>query len=263
MHPTIAVEGSDAFDAISRSFSYVYSRPWTAGFYAAVTIAYGAVTYAFVRFFVWLLLFMTHFAIGLGVFAKRPIDQLPDSQRLISKLEAMWATPSYDNLYSRHPEVMNLGTENLTSWAIGVYVYIVLFMMAAYVFSFLYSSLTIIYYLLRNHVDATDLDDVYLEEPEEEFTEMTAAAPKDAAGAAAAPAGEAAKPKVDLPMAPPSTPTPPAGSTPAPAEPPPAAPPVSPAAPPPAPPAPEAPPPAGGTPEPPKPDAGKPEEPKS
>ena len=28
MYPTIAVEGSDSFDAISRSFSYVYVRPW-------------------------------------------------------------------------------------------------------------------------------------------------------------------------------------------------------------------------------------------
>ena len=27
MYPTIAVEGSDSFDAISRSFSYVYARP--------------------------------------------------------------------------------------------------------------------------------------------------------------------------------------------------------------------------------------------
>lgn len=250
MHPTIAVEGSDAFDAISRSFSYVYSRPWTAGFYAAVTIAYGAITYAFVRFFVWLMLFMTHWAISLGVFAQRPIDQPADSPRLMSKLDAMWATPAYDNLYSRHPEVTNLGTENLTSWAIGVYVYVVLFAMTAYVLSFFYSSLTIIYYLLRNHVDATDLDDVYLEEPEEEFTEMTTAAAKTEPAAAVAGAGtaEAPKPKVDLPMAP--TPS----SPPAPAAPPAADAPAAPAAPP-TPPAGDA---AAGGSTPPTPPAGEP-----
>ena len=28
MYPTVAVEGSDSFDAISRSFSYVFARPW-------------------------------------------------------------------------------------------------------------------------------------------------------------------------------------------------------------------------------------------
>jgi hypothetical protein len=255
MHPTIAVEGSDAFDAISRSFSYIYSRPWTAGFYAVITIGYGAITYAFVRFFVWLMLFMTHFAVGLGVFAKRPIDQPVDSPRLMSKLEAMWATPGYDNLYSRHPEFMNLPTENLTSYAIGLYVYIVLFAMAAYVLSYFYSSLTIIYYLLRNHVDATDLDDVYLEEPEEEFTEMTTAAPKDGA-ATAAPAGEAPKPKVDLPMAGGAAPTPAAGDAkppePAAPAPPPATPPAD---------AKPADPPAGGTP--PAGDAKPPEAPKT
>ena len=33
MYPTIAVEGSDSFDAITRSFSYVYARPWRMLFY--------------------------------------------------------------------------------------------------------------------------------------------------------------------------------------------------------------------------------------
>src|SRR5206468_9508878 len=35
-YPTIAVEGSDSFDAMSRSYSYVFSKPWRALFYALV-----------------------------------------------------------------------------------------------------------------------------------------------------------------------------------------------------------------------------------
>src|ERR1044071_7638755 len=68
MYPTIAVEGSDSFDAISRSFSYVYARPWRMLFYSAVAIAYGALCYLFVRLFIWLMLFVTWFFVGLLVF---------------------------------------------------------------------------------------------------------------------------------------------------------------------------------------------------
>jgi len=213
MHPTIAVEGSDAFDAISRSFSYVYSRPWTAGFYAAVALAYGAIAYMFVRFFVWLLLFLTHASISMGVFAKRPVDQPEDSKIIQSKFEIMWASPSYDNLFDTHLEYAYNPTEKFASCIIGLWVYLVLFLMAAFVLSYLYSQATIIYYLLRNQVDATELDDVYLEEPEEEFTEMTSPAP-----AAPTKPSDPPAPKIELPMASatPSSPTPAPAPAPAP-----------------------------------------------
>src|SRR4029079_17405138 len=64
MYPTVAVEGSDSFDAISRSFSYVFARPWRMLFYTAVAIAYGALTYLFVRFFIYIVLAVTHFFVG-------------------------------------------------------------------------------------------------------------------------------------------------------------------------------------------------------
>ena len=52
---------------------------------------------------------------------------------------------------------------------------------------------------------ATELDDVYLEEPEDEFTEMTTPA---------APKTEPGKPKIDLPLASPGAAAP-AGAAPA------------------------------------------------
>src|SRR4051794_25913034 len=68
MYPTIAVEGSDSFDAISRSFSYLYGRPWRLGFYTAVAVAYGAITYLFARLFIYLMLGMAHHFAGMAVF---------------------------------------------------------------------------------------------------------------------------------------------------------------------------------------------------
>ena len=68
MYPTIAVEGSDSFDAISRSFSYVFARPWRMLWYTAVAVAYGALTYLFVRFFIYMVLAVTHFFVGWWLF---------------------------------------------------------------------------------------------------------------------------------------------------------------------------------------------------
>ncbi|HRU07319.1 MAG TPA: hypothetical protein P5137_16255, partial [Candidatus Brocadiia bacterium] len=48
MGPTIMVEGTDAFDAISRSYSYVYQKPWRYIWYTLVGGAYGVVCIAFV-----------------------------------------------------------------------------------------------------------------------------------------------------------------------------------------------------------------------
>ncbi|HEY3226933.1 MAG TPA: hypothetical protein VGK61_08075 [Planctomycetota bacterium] len=49
--PAVAAEGTDAFDAMSRGFSYVYSRPWHYLFYQAVAGLYGAVCVSFVILF--------------------------------------------------------------------------------------------------------------------------------------------------------------------------------------------------------------------
>ena len=42
-------------------------------------------------------------------------------------------------------------------------------MLGAFAISFYFSANTIIYYLMRREVDATELDDVYLEQSEEDF----------------------------------------------------------------------------------------------
>ena len=85
MFPAIAYEDSDFFDAISRSFSSVYAKPWRMGFYTLVAAVYGAVCYLFVRFFVFLLLWATYGFLQFG---------LSDN----AKLQAIWPEPSFDNL---------------------------------------------------------------------------------------------------------------------------------------------------------------------
>ncbi|MFP3937905.1 MAG: hypothetical protein ACLFVW_06150 [Phycisphaerae bacterium] len=162
MYPTIAVEGSDSFDAISRSFSYVFNRPWRGIFYGLVALVYGVITYLFVRLFAYLALVMTHSFVKLGVIAGAPsVDPQAD------KLDLLWARPTFNSLFGSFNWAAMSGAQQVGAFLIGVWVFLVAAAVAAYLLTFAASSTTVIYFLLRRKVDATDLDDVYVEEPEE------------------------------------------------------------------------------------------------
>lgn len=162
MYPTIAVEGSDSFDAISRSFSYIFNKPWRAIFYGLVALVYGVITYLFVRLFAYLALVVTHSFVKLGVFAGAPsLDAQAD------KLDLLWARPTFDSLFGSFNWAAMSGAQQIGAFLIGVWVFLVAAAVAGYLLTFAASSTTVIYFLLRRKVDATDLDDVYVEEPEE------------------------------------------------------------------------------------------------
>ncbi len=160
MWPTVAVEGSDAFDAVSRSYSYLYSRPWRAAFYAVVATVYGSLCYLFARFFVLVVLKSTHLFIGWGAAGtSRPgVGQMDGT-----KLDAIWAKPSFDHLY---PAIPTFGCEHwdrIGAILIGVWLVLVVMLLCAYLTSFFLSGSTIVYYLLRKEVDATDFSEVFVE----------------------------------------------------------------------------------------------------
>lgn len=177
MYPTIAVEGSDSFDAISRSFSYVFARPWRMIFYTIVALAYGALCYLFVRYFIYVLLSLTHFFISWFL-RGQPGRYFPD----------IWPVPDVTSLIYT-PNLIGLKwSECIASIIMSFWIYLVISMLGAFAISFYFSSNTIIYYLMRREVDATELDDVYVEESDDEFADLPPAAttPAASAGASAA-----------------------------------------------------------------------------
>ena len=166
MYPTIAVEGSDSFDAISRSFSYVFARPWRMLFYMVTGVVYGAICFLFVRFFVFLLLIASYFPAGLIM----NLDHASVSFR--GKFEAIWTMPTFSNLRMGFGDIqwMSLNTtETIGALLIWVWVTLAAAAVIGFVVSYFFSLNTIIYYLLRKHVDATDLEDVYLEQDIEDL----------------------------------------------------------------------------------------------
>lgn len=188
--PTIATEGSDAFDAISRSYSYVYSRPWRAGFYALVATVYGAICFLFARFFLLVMFKATRFFVGIGMGAAsdRPGTGLADA----SKLDAMWPNPTFDNLMPTVPAFGLEGWEGAGAVFINVWLILTVGLLFAFLVSFYYNGATVIYFLLRQKVDATDLEEVFEDEKEEEVAveEPSAAGESSKAAEPGATAGE-------------------------------------------------------------------------
>jgi len=166
MYPTIAVEGSDSFDAISRSFTYVFARPWRAAFYGLVALVYGVVTYVFVRLFIYIAMAATHMFVNWGTFLGG--DKLGPGA---DKLDVMWQTPTFDSLTPAVNWVAMSPTVAVGAWLLNMWVFLLAIMVLAYLLSFAACSTTCIYCLLRRKEDATDLDDVFIEEEAEQALE--------------------------------------------------------------------------------------------
>ena len=61
------------------------------------------------------------------------------------------------------------GAEASAQHLFEFWLWIVMALVAAYLISFFFTSQTIIYFLLRKIVDATDMEEVYMEEADEEL----------------------------------------------------------------------------------------------
>jgi hypothetical protein len=183
MYPTIAVEGSDSFDAISRSFSYVYARPWRMLFYTLVALIYGALTYLFVRLFIHLMLALTHAFVDAGSWADAPSGS--------PLWQTMWPGPGARLSYDI--DFLSLRwDQDIAASLVAFWVYLVVGTLGAYAISFYFSANTIIYYLMRQEVDATELDDVYLDQSDDDFAaDVTAPVAATEAPTDTAPAGTA------------------------------------------------------------------------
>ncbi len=164
MWPTIAVEGSDSFDAISRSFSYTFTRPFRYGLYWVVAAIYGTICYLFVRLFAFIALLAVHFWVGWWMGAAGRENYAAGA----GKLDVMWAKPTFESFHGPWQFEAMSGSEAGASIVLAGWVYLVIGVVAAFGICFFFSAATNIYYLLRRKIDATDLDDVYVEEITEE-----------------------------------------------------------------------------------------------
>lgn len=139
MYPTISTEGSDAFDGFSRSYGFVYNLPWRLILYTLIVLIYGGLVYAFVSLVAdWM----------LGFSAERIASAMqlePPAQAQLAGLPGM-------------PENQQTPLLSIVKfWTAGVYL-----LLYGFAVSFFWSASTVIYFLLRQADDATDLEEVFV-----------------------------------------------------------------------------------------------------
>jgi hypothetical protein len=155
MFPAVACDGSDCFDAISRSFSYVYARPWQMIFYTAIAAIYGSVCYLFVRVFAFLTLWLTRWFLQIGLWADSGGSE-------VNKLTAIWPKPEFMKLLGSSDPTPANGTEQVAAFLICLFVLVVVGLVVSFIISFYFSANSIIYSLMRSGVDNTAREDIYM-----------------------------------------------------------------------------------------------------
>ncbi len=169
MWPVIAVEGSDAFDAVSRSIAYVMQKPWHLGAYAVLLFAYGAVCFTFLRLLAFVLLKLFHSGISAGMGWVTSANMFS-----IGKLDAMWHMPEWGELtvvpgtaptpfWGSFYNAPLSGTESVAALLIAFWCFVIVGIVAAIGINFFYCGMVQIYLLLRRHQDGTDFDELYFE----------------------------------------------------------------------------------------------------
>ncbi len=154
MFPAVAYDGSDCFDSISRSFSYVYARPWRMIFYSGVAAVYGSICYTFVRFFTFLLICTTRWFLGLAIW-------VDSSSKQTDKLTAIWPNPEFMNLLGNSQMVTHNWSETAGAFLVYLFLLIVVGLLVSFIISFYFTANTIIYSLMRYKVDNTATEDIY------------------------------------------------------------------------------------------------------
>jgi hypothetical protein len=191
MFPTLSVEGSDTFDALSRAYNYVFQAPWQYLWNAAVALVYGVVVTFFVVLMGSLTVYLTKWALTqtpltqttkqepyyLFVYAPEtygwkkllladtPIAVQEDVKVVAERTVVTYpyVDPARAKAYEDSYQVWNyLGAGLATVWLV-----LTLLFMLGFAYSYFWSAATAVYLNMRQVVDDTEWDEVYLDEEAE------------------------------------------------------------------------------------------------
>lgn len=217
--PAIGAEGNDSFDAISRTYSFVFGRPWRLAFYGIVSTIYAKIVLSVVAVvFAWAGRITNVFlaegagsrmaantsALDLGAifgmsFSTDPAGNVSGAAGYVRTV--VTGDPLFGpfinagrhilggNVFESFKAAGEAGGKLIVFWQ-----YILLAIFMAFAVSLIYSIFTQVYFLMRKACDGTPFEEIYMEAPEEEayaeeFPE------KDQAAEEAKPAEETDGPK--------------------------------------------------------------------
>ena len=143
MWGTISAEGGDSFDALSRSYSYVFQRPLHYLFYVLVAVLLGSLGWYLVS------------NVAAGIIA-------------LTYWGAFWGCPQarVDLVISGGSDLSAVGAAGRV--LIRVWCECVKMLAVGFLYSYFWTASTAIYFLLRRDCDATEMDEVFLEDEEDD-----------------------------------------------------------------------------------------------
>ncbi|MEZ6140965.1 MAG: hypothetical protein R3B84_10375 [Zavarzinella sp.] len=176
MYPTLSTEGSDTFDAFSRSYNYVYESPWHYAWYCLCALVYGAV----LVFFVVLVGSLTAFFAKWGVskFPAWGADRSPEYLCVYTPESLGWkqlltegspAAINDDGEYI-NPEAAKAYMKDFAWYnhmgagMVGFWITLVFMLTIGFSYSYFWTAATQVYLLMRKRVDETDMDEVYIDD---------------------------------------------------------------------------------------------------
>jgi len=211
MFPAVSVEGSDSFDAVSRTYSYLYGKPWRYILYQILGMGYIAACFFFVSRFALAMVSVAGRTVRFGMQGAvqflvmgdqvQAVEQyliLGDRVKAIVKpvydavvgffeagaeLIAGIGAPDFIVSMYRHvfvPGKLSLAVEaggvplhqQVAGVIVAIFLYVLLGVVLSYLVCLVFSVHTTIYMLMRKAVDGTAMTEVYQEEkPEEEKLE--------------------------------------------------------------------------------------------
>ncbi len=167
MFATISTEGTDSFDALSRSYAYVFQRPLHYFFYAVLVTVVGILGWLVVFGFAQTLIGLTQGAAcwgSGGQFAATAEPAVKGAAQPESKQETPRPVPASGVFY----KFSNGDSPSHVGWLgdllIRIWSDCVRLLAVGYLYSYFWVSASGIYLLLRRDVDDTEIDEVYLED---------------------------------------------------------------------------------------------------
>lgn len=187
MYPTIAIEGSDSFDALSRSYSYLYQAPWQFLSYVGMALLYGAALVFFVGFMASLTVYLGKWGFNKApfissenaksdrtsvyLFANAPTsfgwrDLFLQDSEWARPVEAIpGSTPVHYELRKDYVDAISW-SNRIGGWLVTLWLSLLFLLVVGFGYSYFWTASTIVYFLMRKKVDDTDFDEIYLDEDE-------------------------------------------------------------------------------------------------
>ena len=153
MFAAVSTEGSDAFDGLSRSYSALFNRPWHALGMFVLVILYGSLVIYLVSSVASLTTHLADWAVASGMG--------------LDKVSILHGTTSASGIVPTIDSDTTVGAQFVGFWLYGVQL-----LVAGFVYSYFWTAVTIMYFLLRKLDDGTELDQVYRTAEEDEIDEL-------------------------------------------------------------------------------------------